>query len=893
MKTKRIIAFLLAVSLVLGFTPVTTVTSAAKKMALNKKKITLQVGSSTTLKVKNTKKKVTWKSSNKKVAKVSKKGKVTALKKGTAKITAKVSGKKFTCNVNVVKKKKNTTQTVKTDNNATDTAVSTTQSNSAQTTTEQVQVATTTESSNAQTTTEQTQATTTTQAQESTTTQEDSLDVKELNLSDIHFDSDGYSTENFFIDFSMMVTASGMNYKEYYCSEEEDGFDDVTLSFVNSKGDIREFNCGIYPGAEENEFTLKASAHRNSSGKPVQGLRIPIGNYDVLYDGLYCASITPNDFKNLLNYESSSTYDADVQIPEVNIVIGSGTVTNSSNVANSDIDILIQQFVGEKEYTSYASLENDGTYTKCFIDGYNYDVLPCGLGDGKITANVSDGQIQDSLDIAVSADYQKVIFNDSKNEFNLEQHNLSLKSDTNEIRICRIYDENDNYYDYAIVLADTYDLYYDEYKIQEDIVITKETTEIDLIMPRFTVMLSMKGVGVTDLSNYEVANEKTKEEIAIPSEATAFEVTPGTYTLSYMFNVVGKYTVSLDSAADDGTIVWEIPCVKVSLKNFDTSLNIGDYVVKDENETEIEMEEGAVEVTLPAGDYDVNEKNGEELGDYLGQYSVTWEQASQGSSVVWDLELASVTGKITGISPSDESIDFYKKNSDGWYTLEKSVSIGSYIFDETEHKNYWQYSVTLHAGDYKFVVGTREGFVTVNQETLNRNIDFVDAKIYLDCPENWELSKSIKTTYGGVMGGFVYEEEETERYYGLFYLDRNSTYDLYLEDASIKRIKIATAYCYGDKTSDTINLGNVIETVYTDSLTESLPEAQNYDFLQIIYEYEGIPMRSGSMSKDDKITLFEEGTYTIKGGTYGVPYSEFPVLATLTLKDGIFTYSSN
>lgn len=887
MKTKRIIAFLLAVSLVLGFTPETTVTYAAKKMALNKKKITLQVGSSTTLKVKNTKKKVTWKSSNKKVAIVSKKGKVTALKKGTAKITAKVSGKKFTCNVNVVKKKKSTTQAAKTDNNATDVAVSTTQSSNAQTTTEQAQVATTTESNQAQTTT-------TTQAQESTTTQEDSLDVKELNLSDIHFDSDGYSTENFFIDFSMMVTASGMNYKEYYYSEEE--FDDVTLSFVNSKGDIREFHCGIYPGAEENEFTLKTSAYRNSSGKPVQGLCIPIGNYDVLYDGFYCASITPNDFKNLLNYESSSTYDADVQVPEVNIVIGSGTVTNSSNVANSDIDILIQQFVGEKEYTSYASLGNDGTYTKCFIDGYNYDVLPCGLGDEKITANVSDGQIQGSLDIKVSADYQKVIFNDSKNEFNLEQHNLSLKSDTNEIRIC---DENNNYY--AIVLADTYDLYYDECIIQKNIVITKETTEIDLIMPHFTVTLSMNGVSVTDLSDYKVANEKTKEEIAIPSEANAFEVTPGTYTLSYMSNVVGKYTVSLDSAADDGMIVWEIPCVKVSLKNFDTSLNIGDYVVKDENETEIEMEEGAVEVTLPAGDYDVNEKNGEELGDYLGQYSVTWEQASQGSNVVWDLELASVTGKITGISPSDESIDFYKKNSDGEYEYEKRIPIGNYIFDETELKNYWQYSVKLHPGDYKFAINEHiqggmlwcrgEAFVTVNQETLNRNIDFVEAKIYLDCPENWELSKSITTTYGGGMGGLVHEEEGTERYYGTFYLDRNSTYDLYLEDSSGKQIKIATAYCYGDKTSDTINLGNVIETVYTDSLTESLPEVQNYDFLQIVYE--GTPTRSRTMSKDNKLTLFEEGTYTIKGGTYGVYFSEFPVLATLTLKDGIFTYSSN
>lgn len=871
MKTKRIIAFLLAVSLVLGFTPATTVTYAAKKMALNKKKITLQIGSSTTLKVKNTKKKVTWKSSNKKVAKVSKKGKVTALKKGTAKITAKVSGKKFTCNVNVVKKKKNTTQAVKTDNNATDAAVSTTQSNNAQTTIEQVQVATTTESSNAQTTTEQAQATTTTQAQESTTTQDVPSDDRKLELSDITFDADGYSIMNFWVNFSVPVTADGMNYKEYY-SDEVDDYNQVTLSFVNSRGVIAEaWGAGINFGTDKNNFTLERIA------------LLPIGNYDVLYDGFYCASITPNDFKNLLNYEDSST--ADVQIPEVNIVIGSGTVTNSGNVANSDIDILIQQFVGEKEYTSYASIGNDGTYTKCFIDGYNYDILPCGLRDEKITANVSGGQIQGSLDITVSADYQKVIFNDSKKEFNLEQHNLRLKSDTNEIRIC---DENNNYY--AIVLADTYDLYYDEYKIQKNIVITADTTEINLSMPHFTVTLSMNGASVTDLSNYEVANEKTKEEIAIPSEATAFEVTPGTYTLSYMFNVVGKYMVSLDSADDDGTIVWEIPCVKVSLKNFDTSLNIGDYVVKDDNETEIEMEDGAVEVTLPAGHYDVYEKNEEEPGDYLGQYSVTWEQASQGSNVVWNLELVTVTGKITGISTSEEFIDFYKKKSDGWYTLEKSVSIGSYIFDETELKYYWQYSVTLHPGDYNFVVGTQEAFVTVNQGTRNRNIDFVDAKIYLDCPENWDL-EFITTTYGGRVNGRVHEEEGTERYYGLFYLDRNSTYDLYLEDDSGKKIKIATAYCYGEKTSDTICLTNFLENVYTDSLTESLPEAQNYDLLQIIYE--GTPTRSGTTLGNNKLTLLEEGTYTIKGGTYGVSYSEFPVLATLTLKDGIFTYSRN
>ncbi|MCI8307107.1 MAG: hypothetical protein HFH14_03560 [Lachnospiraceae bacterium] len=88
-----------------GSTPV----DAAKKPKLSKSKLTMTVGSSKTLKVKNYKKKVTWKTSKKAVAKLSsvKKTsvKVTAKKKGSAKVTAtvKVSGKKkvLTCKVTV------------------------------------------------------------------------------------------------------------------------------------------------------------------------------------------------------------------------------------------------------------------------------------------------------------------------------------------------------------------------------------------------------------------------------------------------------------------------------------------------------------------------------------------------------------------------------------------------------------------------------------------------------------------------------------------------------------------------------------------------------------------------------------------------------------------------
>jgi len=87
--------------------------NAAKKVKLNKRKLSLYVGKSYTLKLKNNKKKVKWSSSKKKVATVSKKGKVKAKKKGTCRITAKVGKKKYVCKVTVKKKKKSTQLTYK------------------------------------------------------------------------------------------------------------------------------------------------------------------------------------------------------------------------------------------------------------------------------------------------------------------------------------------------------------------------------------------------------------------------------------------------------------------------------------------------------------------------------------------------------------------------------------------------------------------------------------------------------------------------------------------------------------------------------------------------------------------------------------------------------------
>lgn len=86
--------------------------AAKKKPKLNKTRLTLYVGKTATLKVKNSKKKVKWSTSKKAVATVSKKGKVSAKKKGTATITAKVAKKKLKCKVTVKEKTVYKTQTV-------------------------------------------------------------------------------------------------------------------------------------------------------------------------------------------------------------------------------------------------------------------------------------------------------------------------------------------------------------------------------------------------------------------------------------------------------------------------------------------------------------------------------------------------------------------------------------------------------------------------------------------------------------------------------------------------------------------------------------------------------------------------------------------------------------
>lgn len=94
---KRVISCLLTVFLLLStvFSQVSLSSAAVKKPKLSTKKVTVAVGKSKKVKVKNVPKKakITWKSKKPKIAKVTKNGKITGKKKGKTKIICKITFK--------------------------------------------------------------------------------------------------------------------------------------------------------------------------------------------------------------------------------------------------------------------------------------------------------------------------------------------------------------------------------------------------------------------------------------------------------------------------------------------------------------------------------------------------------------------------------------------------------------------------------------------------------------------------------------------------------------------------------------------------------------------------------------------------------------------------------
>ena len=98
---KKIIILTLCVALVMGNFQMNVMAKRTPKSKLNKKNITIMMGKTSKLKLKNNKKKVKWKSLNKKIATVTKKGLVKGKSEGKTTIVAKVGKKKYKCKVRV------------------------------------------------------------------------------------------------------------------------------------------------------------------------------------------------------------------------------------------------------------------------------------------------------------------------------------------------------------------------------------------------------------------------------------------------------------------------------------------------------------------------------------------------------------------------------------------------------------------------------------------------------------------------------------------------------------------------------------------------------------------------------------------------------------------------
>ena len=105
---KKILCMFMALLMVLTVINVSDV-SAAAKPKLNKKKVTMYVGKTCQLKVKNYKGKVKWYIDDNTIAKVSKKGKVKAKSSGITYVYAEVGNDYLTCKIKVKNKKSSKT----------------------------------------------------------------------------------------------------------------------------------------------------------------------------------------------------------------------------------------------------------------------------------------------------------------------------------------------------------------------------------------------------------------------------------------------------------------------------------------------------------------------------------------------------------------------------------------------------------------------------------------------------------------------------------------------------------------------------------------------------------------------------------------------------------------
>lgn len=909
-RKKQMIAWMLTLLLVLGMTPDMGAVQAAKKVVLNKKKITLQVGANTKLKVKNTKKKVTWKTSNKKIVKVNKTGKVTALKTGNAKITAKVAGKKLICKVKVVPK--NTTEA-----GTTEAAKNIDTPTTPVTPTNPVTPAPS-DDNNKQDNTKQDDD------KKDDGKQDNKSDTdKSLKLSDITFE-DGYSTQDF--DVSLAIPVTDYHDYIYYGEDNDDEFE----CYDEVAGCIGELECtieradGRYKGGCALHIIRQGDAYVLKSTE-----EIPLGNYTVLFSDLYGGTITTEDFTDLTYTEKTSNGYEGLQaqlkkFPLRKMVSVTGQITDCNNKALTTGYVTVKQTVEGKEYIQTAYVYGEGHYTLELIDdpNYTYTVIPMGYEEKAFEVSVKNGQ-PDRTDwnIKLDATFQTVLFTEKDFKW-YDNGDLELRSDNNNTVInLTKYGLDYNRKVEAQVPIGTYDVYYDGYLIQKGLEITADTTSVTIQNPTtYPVYLRIDGKDVS-LKDYSI--EKKNDKLDSFYGYDKEEVGIGIYRIyqvryGYREDCIGEFRVDADAVDAEGNVVWDIAMAKVTMKNFDETKDLSDYVIKHFWKLSKEEESIANPDKLCAGKYKVYTKTEEgEAGEECGTFEITLEDAKQGS-VTWQMGVTEISGRIEipvwiglPVQLNTLQLTIYQKDEQtSQYKEVQTVDCGTLKthLDETQtSSSYLSYqyidsytTVHLKKGEYAFnLSGWRENGdfvssvcvpvpVTVDgQKTMNR--DIIVKNIDVDFSSNCDLSGlyirwgDAFSAWGGINNNKISVE-----------IDCNSTYDLYVKDSAGVVKKVYTGFNYAAWDGKAIALDDeVLSQLHSYELTvDETMLASNSRSVEV----RGKDGKYSSVQVKDnkcKIRLFADGEYEIIGSSNrdGNSWTYDKKLGTLTLKNGVFQYT--
>lgn len=561
--TKKIISFLLMIALT--FSMATSSVSEAKKKApkLNRKKVTLKVGKTAKLKVKNTKKKVKWsiKSGKKKIKLIKKKKTsvvISAKKQGKATVVAKVGKKTLKCKVTVKKKE----ETKKVDTKPVETAVKLNAVKVLNPETIQVVL------SSAQ------KLTATNFTVMSKTYRHGSYNKKWSVASVTSTDQKNYiikvDTMNSEIQENdyVQVTVSGL--QKTGTASMETVYTEAPESYVEE----RIYSCMAGEKISENIVFLGYGSGEIVSKKLPQGMECTINYADdiillegaIATTGIHTGEIVYKDELNntytekftLLVGDEQTIYAACLKSYETynrkaeeeastNFYVAGGSGEFTITAEDEDMDIYVK-------YSSYLK--------KGFIDV----VIPK-AGVTNLTFNVVDdnnSKLKTTFVWTIDAkETQRVLVNVKDAAGNKIENNWSVSGHFENQTDSSLYstmshislDEDGNYYVYLMV-GETYDIEVDYYKTKKiyDFKTTESIETLDIVLPIYPITLQREDIDISDVVWYDANDEYV-------GRGNQFYCDPGNYTITGERIGETVYTFEVSFTYDGKSSVTVTPSV--------------------------------------------------------------------------------------------------------------------------------------------------------------------------------------------------------------------------------------------------------------------------------------------------------------------------------------------